>query len=148
MTQFLYQVSNKKWIIIVRYQVLLAFKFHKLVEKYNKLYSSTALDRLDLARHVASPATQEIHKRNNIQNIWRNEKYFLVQLIYQLFGYNLGKIQQKNIAISFSSCISSSCIAIQRSAIFNNQIYSIFRGRIFGIEIYFFYILIDMNGNV
>ena len=28
-----------------------------------------------------------------ILNIWRNEKYFSVLLIYQLFGYNLAKIQ-------------------------------------------------------
>ena len=31
--------------------------------------------------------------KETIFNIWRNEKYFLVLLIYQLFGYNLGKIQ-------------------------------------------------------
>ena len=31
--------------------------------------------------------------KETIFNIWRNEKYFLVSLIYQLFGYNLGKIQ-------------------------------------------------------
>ena len=31
--------------------------------------------------------------KETIFNIWRNEKYFSVLLIYQLFGYNLGKIQ-------------------------------------------------------
>ena len=33
---------------------------------------------------------QEIHKRNNIYHL---EKYLLVLLIYQLFGYYLGKNQ-------------------------------------------------------
>ena len=30
--------------------------------------------------------------KETIFNIWRNEKYFSVLLIYQLFGYNFGKI--------------------------------------------------------
>ena len=29
--------------------------------------------------------------KETIFNIWRNEKYFSVLLIYHLFGYNLGK---------------------------------------------------------
>ena len=35
--------------------------------------------------------------KKTIFNIWRNEKYFSVLLIYQLFGYNFGKIQYKNL---------------------------------------------------
>ena len=35
--------------------------------------------------------------KETIFNIWRNEKYFSVLLIYQLFGYNFGKIQYKNL---------------------------------------------------
>ena len=31
--------------------------------------------------------------KETILNIWRNDKYFLDLLIYQLFGYNLAKIQ-------------------------------------------------------
>ena len=31
--------------------------------------------------------------KETILNIWRNEKYFSDLLIYQLFGYNLAKIQ-------------------------------------------------------
>ena len=35
--------------------------------------------------------------KETIFNIWRNEKYLLVLLIYQLFGYYLGKIQLKSL---------------------------------------------------
>ena len=35
--------------------------------------------------------------KETIFNIWRNEIYFLVLLIYQLFGYYLGKIQLKSL---------------------------------------------------
>ena len=35
--------------------------------------------------------------KETILNIWRNEKYFSVLLIYQLFGYNVGKIKYKNL---------------------------------------------------
>ena len=35
--------------------------------------------------------------KETIFNIWRNEKYFPVLLIYQLFGYNFGKIKYKNL---------------------------------------------------
>ena len=38
--------------------------------------------------------------KETIFNIWRNEKYFSVLLIYQLFGYNFGKIQYKNLVYS------------------------------------------------
>ena len=38
--------------------------------------------------------------KETIFNIWRNDKYFSVLLIYQLFGYSLGKIQLKNIVYS------------------------------------------------
>ena len=31
--------------------------------------------------------------KETILNIWRSEKYFSDLLIYQLFGYNLAKIQ-------------------------------------------------------
>ena len=35
--------------------------------------------------------------KETIFNIWRHEKYFLVLLIYQLFGYYFGKIQLKTL---------------------------------------------------
>ena len=35
--------------------------------------------------------------KETIFNIWRNKKYFLVLLIYQLFGYYLGKIQLQSL---------------------------------------------------
>ena len=42
-----------------------------------------------------------------IFNIWRNEKYFLVLLIYQLFGYYLGKIK---FVLDFSEIVTKQLI--------------------------------------
>ena len=47
-------------------------------------------------QYLASLAMQEIAKRNNIFNIWRNDKYFFsfayVSAVWLLFGQNPNKI--------------------------------------------------------
>ena len=86
-------------------------KFRSLPNQHMGLQSSNNSDMVSV-----STVSQNINKRaifreqhywphqlckkfakETIFDIWRNEKYFLVLLIYQLFGYYLGKIQLKSL---------------------------------------------------
>ena len=85
----IFQISDRWWCKWDReYNIGCGVKCHNFLDEDLKAKICLTGSKTRHIRHICPYQLGNKCSKETILNIWRNEKYFSILLIYQLFGYN------------------------------------------------------------